>query len=120
MKKRIVIFGATGYIGAYFTDYCIDHLPDDYEVVACARRGVDFYQKKDVTAAKVDICRQEDFEKLPTENVYAIVNLTGLLPAYEKIRSFRLCADKYNRKSQDNGVCQKGWSRQSSIYPDLG
>lgn len=84
MKKQIVIFGATGYIGAYFTDYCIDHLPDDYEVVACARRGIDFYQKKDVTAAKVDICCQEDFERLPTENVYAIVNLTGLLPAYMK------------------------------------
>lgn len=84
MKKKIIIFGATGYIGAYFTDYCIKHLPDDYEVLACGRRGLDFYKKNGIETETVDICSQNDFDKLPSENVYAIVNLTGLLPAYMK------------------------------------
>ena len=32
--KKILIFGATGNIGAYFVDYCKNNLPSDYEVIA--------------------------------------------------------------------------------------
>ena len=33
--KKIVLFGATGNIGAYFTDYCKKHLDaEKYEVIA--------------------------------------------------------------------------------------
>lgn len=82
--KKIVIFGATGYIGAYLTDYCSKSLPDDYEVIAVGRKNLEFYQKEGIKTVKVDVCRDEDFANLPTKDVYAIINLTGLLPAYLK------------------------------------
>lgn len=84
MKKKIVIFGATGYIGAYLTDHCVSRLSDDYEVIACGRSRLDYYRHKGVTAVKVDVCSDADFEALPYNDVYAVINLTGLLPAYTK------------------------------------
>ena len=43
--KKIVIFGATGNIGAYFTDYC-KHMLDSskYELIAVGRKQTDFYK----------------------------------------------------------------------------
>lgn len=32
----------------------------------------------------MDLCNASDFERLPTEDLYAVVNLAGLLPAYMK------------------------------------
>lgn len=80
--KRIVIFGATGYIGAYFVDYCKDHLEKGYEIVAVGRHNLDYYSRVGIKTVKVDICKDEDFSDLPTDDVYAVINLTGILPAY--------------------------------------
>ena len=80
--KKIVVFGATGNIGAYFTDYCKTNLPEGYEVIAVGRKNTSFYEKHGITYVQVDLNRAEDFEKLPTEDVHAVVNLAGLLPAY--------------------------------------
>lgn len=45
--EKIVLFGATGNIGAYFTDYCKKHLDaEKYEVIAVGRRETDFYEKR--------------------------------------------------------------------------
>ena len=83
--KKIVLFGATGNIGAYFTDYCKKHLDaEKYEVIAVGRRETDFYEKKGIIYVNVDLCRADDFRKLPFEDIYAVVNLAGLLPAYMK------------------------------------
>lgn len=82
--KKVVVFGATGNIGAYFTDYCHTHLPTGYEVIAVGRRDTDFFEKQGIRYVNVDLCKAEDFEKLPTDDVYAVVNLAGLLPAYLK------------------------------------
>ena len=44
--KKIVIFGATGNIGAYLVDYCNSHIDKSkYEVVAVGRRKTDFFNK---------------------------------------------------------------------------
>lgn len=83
--KKIVIFGATGNIGAYFTDYCQKHLDlSQYEVIAVGRKNTDFLKKNDIEYIQVDICNSKDFEKLPKDDVYAVVNMAGLLPAYLK------------------------------------
>ncbi len=82
--KRIVIFGATGYIGAYLTDYCTKQLPQGFEVIAVGRRNTAYFGAEGIKTVSVDICHAEDFENLPTDDIYAIVNLTGLLPAYLK------------------------------------
>ena len=83
--KKIVIFGATGNIGAYFTDYCKEKFnPNEYEIIAVGRRETDFFNSIDIEYISVDIRNNEDFNKLPTDDIYAVVNLAGLLPAYLK------------------------------------
>ena len=82
--KKIVIFGATGNIGVYFVDYCRQHLPEGYEVIAVGRRKTDFFEKQGIRYIQVDLCQKTDFDRLPTEDVYAVVNVAGLLPAYIK------------------------------------
>ncbi len=81
--KKIIIFGATGYIGAYLTDHfmtCEEF--SDYEVIAAGRRSTGFFNDLGVEYVQLDVCDQEAFKKLPAEGVHAVVNLTGLLPAY--------------------------------------
>lgn len=81
--KKILIFGATGNIGAYFTDYCKTHLDNkEYEVIAVGRKRTSFFETLGIKYIQLDVCNPLDFEKLPTEDVYAVVNLAGLLPAY--------------------------------------
>lgn len=83
--KKIVIFGATGNIGAYFTDYCKTHLESsDYEVVAVGRKKTSFFKEQNISYIQLDLCNSADFDKLPLEDIYAVVNLAGLLPAYVK------------------------------------
>ena len=83
--KKILIFGATGFIGAYLTDHCKQHLdPNEFEVIAVGRRKTDFFETLSVPYIQLDVQEAKDFEKLPTEGVYAVINLTGLLPAYFK------------------------------------
>lgn len=85
LMRKIIIFGATGNIGAYFTDYCnrnIDH--DQYEIIATGRRKTSFFEKQGIKYISIDLKSDEDIKKLPTEDVYAVVNLAGVLPAYMK------------------------------------
>ena len=81
--KQIVVFGATGNIGAYFVDYCKSHLdPEEYKVIAVGRKNTDFFKSHDIEYVKIDIRNRGDFSKLPDKDVYAVVHLAGLLPAY--------------------------------------
>lgn len=81
--KKIVIFGATGNIGAYLTDYCNAHIDHtSYEVIAVGRKKTDFFKKAEIKYYSVDICDDNDFNKLPVDDVYAVINAAGLLPAY--------------------------------------
>ena len=83
--KRIVLFGATGNVGMYFADYCRRYLnKEEYELVAVGRKKTDWFEKNGIRYERVDLTRAEDFEKLPKEGVYAVVNMAGLLPAYLK------------------------------------
>lgn len=81
--KKIVIFGATGNIGIYFVDYCIQHIDQsEYQVIAVGRKNTSWFADNDIEYYQVDIRNSEDFEKLPVENIHAVVNMAGLLPAY--------------------------------------
>lgn len=83
--RKILIFGATGNIGAYLADYLNQHLNrDEYEVIAIGRKQTSFFEKTGIHYIRADINKAEDFENLPKDNVFAIVNLAGLLPAYSK------------------------------------
>lgn len=83
--KNIIIFGATGNIGAYFVDYCYKKLnKSEYNVIAVGRKKTNFYKNKGIEYINVDVTKDSDFLNLPKENIYAVVNLVGLLPAYIK------------------------------------
>lgn len=83
--KKILIFGATGNIGAYLTDYLNSKLNhDEYEVIAIGRMDTKFFLNLGIQYLRLDVNKAEDFQKLPTDDVYAVINLAGLLPAYLK------------------------------------
>ncbi len=80
--RKIVVFGATGYIGVYLIDYMKENLPEGYEIIAVGRKNLQYFAENGIKTERVDICRDEDFNNLPPDDVYAVVNLTGILPAY--------------------------------------
>lgn len=83
--KRIIVFGATGNTGMYFVDYCTRHLDkSEYEIIAVGRKNTSWFEENGITYKQVDISVEEDFKKLPQEDIYAIVNMAGILPAYLK------------------------------------
>lgn len=81
-KKRIVIFGATGTIGAYA---CVE-LVKYFDVVAVGHRVSDngFFSEYGIDYFSVDIRKKDDFVKLPFNNVFGIVHLAGSIPARMK------------------------------------
>lgn len=81
--KKIVIFGATGCIGAYTASA----LTSDYEVVAIGRRQSDngFFKNIGIKYFSVDITSKKAFEKLyDEENIYAVIHFAGVMPAAMK------------------------------------
>lgn len=45
--KKILVFGATGNIGAYFVEYCRNLLDlNNFEIIAVGRKKTDFFEKK--------------------------------------------------------------------------
>lgn len=83
--RKIIVFGATGNVGAYLVDYFNQYIDkSEYEVIAVGRRKTDFFNRFGIEYIQVDITKEDDFGKLPTGDVYAVVNCAGLLPAYLK------------------------------------
>lgn len=80
--KNILIFGATGDVGAYFVDYCMEQGNGEFNVIACGRRATDFFADKyGIDYYQVDIKKKSDFAKLPTDDIYAVVDFAGIMPA---------------------------------------
>ena len=78
---KIVVFGATGGIGAYTLLHLFEK--NKYELVAVGHRLNDngFFEEKGIPYYSVDIADYNTFDCLPKEDVYAVVNLAGVLPA---------------------------------------
>lgn len=82
--KKVIVIGATGETGIYVTDYLNNNLSDSYNVIPVGRRKTDYFKKFNMEYFSVDIQNKNDFDKLPQENVYAIVHLAAILPARMK------------------------------------
>lgn len=83
--KNIIVIGANGHVGAYTFDYLLSHLDlGEYRLIASGRRDTSFYTDKGIGYCKLDICNENDFSVLPTENVYAVINFAGIMPATMK------------------------------------
>lgn len=80
-NKLIVVFGATGNIGAYSAV----HLKEQgYDIIALGHRKSDngFFASKGMTYYSVDIKERSSFDILPTDReVYAVVHFASTLPS---------------------------------------
>lgn len=81
-KKTIVVFGATGTVGAY----AAVELIKKYKVIAVGRRKSDngFFRDYGIDYYSVNISEKNDFDKLTKENVDAVVHVAGMMPARMK------------------------------------
>lgn len=79
-KKTVVVFGATGNLGAYIS---VKLKNDGYNVIAVGHRkdDNDFFATNGMTYYSVDINRGEDFDKIQVGNVYAVAHFAGSLPS---------------------------------------
>lgn len=82
--KKVIVLGATGNVGSYFTKYAVENLPqDEYEIIASGKRmKADVFKEMGVEYISVDITDPDTLEKLPKEDVYAVVYLAAVIPAY--------------------------------------
>lgn len=77
----ILVTGATGFIGFYLINQLVR---EGYEVLASDKGGtkeIDYFEKNDIPFIQMDITNKEDFDKLPADNIEAIVNLACMQPA---------------------------------------
>lgn len=82
-KKKIIIFGATGNVGSYLHKYALDFFDkNQFSVVASGRRKTDFFKNRGFDYIAVDITKKEDFNLLPTKDVYAVMLLSAEIPSY--------------------------------------
>lgn len=78
--NKIVIIGATGETGMYITDYFCKVAKNEYEIVAVGHRKTNFFEKYNIEYCDIDIRCEEDFKKLPQENVYAVIYTAAMMP----------------------------------------
>lgn len=80
MMKKVLVFGATGTVGAYTCLYLIER---GYSVIAVGSRKNDngFFSDYRIDYYSVDVRNPQEFDKLPKEGIDAVVNLAGMLPA---------------------------------------
>ncbi len=82
--KNILVFGASGDTGRYFVNYFLDNYKGtEYKIIALGTRNTECFKDLGVEYIKMDITNKRDFELLP-KNVYAVVDLAGLMPARMK------------------------------------
>lgn len=79
--KTVIVFGATGGIGAYTVLHLVNE--KKYKVIAVGHRKTDngFFAQFGVEYMSVDITKNESFICLPRNDVYAVINMAGVLPA---------------------------------------
>lgn len=77
------IMNKTGNVGSYVTKYASEFLPEKgFEVVATGRRNTDVFDQFGVKFVQVDMLNKADFEKLPQEDVYAVILLAATIPSF--------------------------------------
>lgn len=78
--RTVVLFGATGTVGAYAA---IALQQAGYNVVAVGRRKSDngFFGDRGMKYVSMDITDKESYKTLPQGSVFAVIHLAGAIPA---------------------------------------
>ena len=81
--KTILVFGATGTLGAYISLHFHEL---GYKVIAVGHRLSDngFFADYQIPYYSVDITKSKDFKKLPVETIDFVAHFAGALPASMK------------------------------------
>lgn len=83
--KNIVVLGANGHIGAYTVDYLLESLNlDEFHIIPSGKRKTDYYNRSKFDYRIVDICDELSYDNLPKNNVEAVVDFAGVMPATMK------------------------------------
>lgn len=79
-KKTIVVFGATGGVGA---NAVMDLYEHGFQVIAVGHRPSDngFFQQYGIPYFSIDIAIPEAYNMLPQSNIWGVVNMAGAMPA---------------------------------------
>lgn len=81
--KKIIVFGATGNVGSYFVKYASEFFnKDEFQIIASGRRETNVFSQFGVSYYDVDIQNMDSFDKLPVEDIYAVVMLAATIPSY--------------------------------------
>lgn len=88
--KNVIVFGATGNLGAYIATYLHDN---GYNVIAVGHRKSDngFFASKGMQYYSVDIKDPKSFDQLPQNGIYAVAHFASSLPsryAYDPVDLF--------------------------------
>lgn len=78
--KTVMVIGATGTLGTYLVDELHEK---GYSVWAIGARNVneDYYRRRGMQCASVDIVNRIDFDKLPTHGIDAVIQIAGAMPS---------------------------------------
>lgn len=78
--KRVIVFGATGNLGAYIALYLKEN---GYDVIAVGHRKSDngFFNSKMIEYYSVDIINKGGFDALPKSDIYAVAHFASSLPS---------------------------------------
>lgn len=85
-RKKIIIMGATGNTGSYLVNYALNFFnKEEFEIIASGRRKTSFFDRYGIKYYQVDVTKPSDFDKLPIENIYAVLLLSAQIPSYMDI-----------------------------------
>lgn len=80
--KKVLVFGATGHLGAYTVDYLKEHFDsNEFEIIAVGRKKTDYFKVYGIDYYQVDVTDNNAFRKLPQDDIHAVVCLVGIMPA---------------------------------------
>lgn len=77
----IIVSGACGFVGFYLVNQLYK---EGFKVLAVDKSGTeeaDYFLKTGISFLKMDITKEEEFAKLPKENIEAFINLACVQPA---------------------------------------
>lgn len=116
----IIIIGATGFIGMYTAEA---FLKKSYQVLATGRNEKigEALSNEGASFERLDITKEEDFEKLPKDGVSGIILLAGLLPA--NTTADLLCEDNaadYFKVNVIGTINVLEWARKHNVKKVIG